>query len=296
MPEDIKGELVLPQKPQMQILNRQDVLDLGSIFRGSTKSLKFAIKNCGEEILKASFSTTENWVSVVPSITELNKGEICEIEVKAKPEDIRPGRQKGTLIIKSNDLLEETKTIYILAQIQEATKSIELYPDYIELGIIWQQKAKTVKVEVKNTLNPSEIVSVDVEVNPDASWLSYELITGHKNQSYINFKINSHKLSPGDYSTIVRVREMFSPDSFPLDLPISFTISEERPRITTKLNKSETRENVGNFIKKLVYQEQEQDDIIYTDQKTYSTNQIAYIVIPIVILIIVIIGIIVFSK
>ncbi|OQA13864.1 MAG: hypothetical protein BWY64_03451 [bacterium ADurb.Bin363] len=89
---------------------------------------------------------------------------------------------------------------------------------------------------------------------------------------------------------------VFSPDSFPLDLPISFTISEERPRITTKLNKSETRENVGNFIKKLVYQEQEQDDIIYTDQKTYSTNQIAYIVIPIVILIIVIIGIIVFSK
>lgn len=282
MNEEIKGELILPVKPQLQILNRQSVLDFGIISNGTVKNLKFAIKNCGQQSLHVNFSTSEDWISTDPVSAVLDKGEIREISVIAEPGNIKSGRQKITLLVNSNDLLEQAKQIYILAQIEENSAPIELNPPSLSLGTILPKKIKSVKVEVKNTDNSEEAPSVEVEIHPDdSSWLSYE-IEGVKSHLYINFKINPRNMEPGDYKRVVKIREIFSPDASPLELPLSFTVPVENDRKTTGL---ETKENVGNFIKGLVFKEEENDDILYTDQKTYSTSQSIYIVIAVIVII-----------
>ena len=282
MNDEIKGELVLPVKPQLQILNRQSVLDFGIIYNGTVKHLKFAIKNCGHQSLHVNFSAGEDWISTDPASAVLDKGEVREITVSAEPEKIKSGRQKITLLVNSNDLLEQTKQIYILAQVEENSASIELNPPALFLDSILPKKVKSVKVEVKNTGDSEETPSVEVEINPDdSSWLSYE-IEGLKNHLYINFKINPKIMEPGDYKTVVKIREIFSPDASPLELPLSFTVPMENDRKTTGL---ETKENVGNFIKGLVFKEEENDDILYTDQKTYSTSQFIYIIIAVIVII-----------
>ena len=149
MNEEIKGDLVLPVKPQLQILNRQSVLDFGIIYNGTVKHLKFAIKNCGHQSLHVNFSTSEDWISTDPASAVLDKGEVREITVSAEPEKIKSGRQKITLLVNSNDLLEQTKQIYILAQVEENSASIELNPPALFLDSILPKKVKSVKVEVK---------------------------------------------------------------------------------------------------------------------------------------------------
>jgi hypothetical protein len=281
---EIKGELVLPIKPQLQILNRQSVLDFGIISNGTVKNLKFAIKNCGQQSLQVNFSTSEDWVSTEPASAVLDKGEVREITVTAEPKEMKSGRQKITLLVNSNDLLEQTKQIYILAQIEENSASIELNPPSLSLEWIVPKKIKSVKVEVKNRDDSEESPSVEVEINPeDSSWLSYD-IEGFKSHLYINLKINPKNMEPGDYKTVVKIREIFSPDASPLELPLSFTVPMENERKTSGLD---TKENVGNFIKGLVFKEEENDDILYTDQKTYSTSQSIYIVIAVIVLILV---------
>ncbi|MEQ8167945.1 MAG: hypothetical protein ABRQ38_03540 [Candidatus Eremiobacterota bacterium] len=282
MNDEIKGELVLPVKPQLQILNRQSVLDFGIIYNGTVKHLKFAIKNCGHQSLHVNFSAGEDWISTDPASAVLDKGEIREITVSARPEDIKSGRQKITLLVNSNDLLEQARQINILAQIEENSAPIELNPQILSLDSILPKKIKSVKIEVKNTDNSEEAPSVEVEINPDDSyWLSYE-IEGVKSHLYINFKINPKIMEPGDYKTVIRIREIFSPDATPLELPLSFTVPSENDRKTAGLD---TKENVGNFIKGLVFKEEENDDILYTDQKTYSTSQFIYIAIAVIVII-----------
>lgn len=279
---EIKGELVLPVKPQLQILNRQSVLDFGIISNGNVKHLNFAIKNCGHQSLQVNFSTSEDWISTEPASAVLDKGEIREITVSAEPKEIKSGRQKITLLVNSNDLLEQTKQINILAQIEENSAPIELNPPALSLDSILPKKIKSVKVEVKNTDNSEEAPSVEVEINPDdSSWLSYE-IEGVKSHLYITFKINPRNMEPGDYKRVVKIREIFSPDAAPLELPLSFTVPVENDRKTAGM---ETKENVGNFIKGLVFKEEENDDILYTDQKKYSTSQFIYIVIAVIVII-----------
>lgn len=290
MEESIKGNLILPRKPQLQILHKQSILDFGVMSADEKKNLKFAIKNCGEEPLDVKFEVIENWVSINPrEISGLKKEEIKEIEISARPVDLKPGKQKLELLINSNDLLEKTKKILILAHIQEKEGTIELCPPYIELiNIPPNQKSRT-KIEVINTSGSSEVASVEVDIPQEASsWLSYE-IKNHKNQLYINFKINPTDLTEERYETRVKIRELFSPYSSPLELPLSFTIAEKTNAITSKLKEAHTRENLGDLIKGLLYEEKknEDNDILYTDQKTYIFKPTVIIATGIIIIIII---------
>lgn len=279
MSEEIKGELILPKKPQLQILHRQSILDFGVISNSQKKSLSFSLKNCGEELLEAKLSATEQWIKVNPPSINLNKGEIAEIEVVAEPKDVELGKHTMDIQIESNDLLEKTKSIYTLAHVQEYAIPIELNPSSIKLEEISPTKNMSVKVEVINKSDPSEQASVEVEIDPkNASWLTYE-IKGHKNQLYINFNINPKKLDTGNYETKIRVRELFSPYSSPLELPLSFAIPSEELKIKDQLKAPQTKEKIGEFIKNLIFEEkkEEDSDILYTDQKTYSFKPSAII-------------------
>ena len=286
MSEEIKGNLVLPKKAQLQILHRHSVLDFGIMALNEEKSLKFSIKNCGEETLEANFEITEGWISINPShISGLNKGETKEIEVKASPKNVKLGKQKLHLIIKSNDLLEKTKKILILLHIQEKVGNIELHPPSIELIKISPKQETRTKIEVKNINDESEMASVEVEVDPkDADWLSYE-ISAHKNQLYINLNINPKNLTEEKYDTKIKVRELFSPYALPIEVPISFTIAPKTHKITSKLKEGPSKEKVGDFIKGLIYEEKEEenDDILYTDQKSYRFKPATIIILGIIV-------------
>jgi hypothetical protein len=108
-------------------------VDMGLVLEGETPSAKLAIKSAGERELKVELAHENvkffSGGKPLASPLLLPKGESREIEVRFPPQ-ARPGLQRDYILIKSNDPVRSTLSVYVSRYVVTREELQELFDKY----------------------------------------------------------------------------------------------------------------------------------------------------------------------